>query len=245
MNTLPVLLLTGANNHDWKRSTPFFKALLEKTGEFSVTVAENPSAALEDAAALAHYRLLFLDYNGPPWSERARANFTAAIRNGLGLVAVHAANNAFEDWEEYAKMLGLMWRTQTSSHGEFHEFEVRIADATHPITAGISGFRTHDELYHRLVPTRGIDMQVLATAWSDAKRGGTGRWEPVLAATRYGRGRVAYHALGHLWAGDPHGAYPGNSLVALQNSGFQQTLLRACEWAATGKVAAAVKAGQK
>jgi type 1 glutamine amidotransferase len=230
-----VLLLTGANNHDWKRSAPFFKTLLENSGRFTVTVAEDPSSALADVAALDRHDLLFVDYNGPAWSAVAQANFLAAVKRGKGLVAVHAANNSFPEWEEYAKLLGLMWRTE-SSHGEFHEFEVKISDHTHPITQGVAGFRTMDELYHKLVPTRGLNMQVLATAWSDLKRGGTGRWEPVMTVTDYGRGRVFYHALGHIWAAEPNNPYPGSSLVALQNPGFQNTLLRGCEWAATGTV---------
>ena len=43
-----VLLLTGENNHDWRRSAPFCKALLEDTGRFHVTLSEDPSSALAD-----------------------------------------------------------------------------------------------------------------------------------------------------------------------------------------------------
>jgi len=235
MNKLPVLLLTGANNHDWKRSAPFLKKVMEESGRFVVTLTEDPSAALEDAVGLRRYALILIDYNGPPWSKAARANFLAAVKQGTGVVAVHAANNAFPEWKEYAELVGLMWRPE-SGHGQFHEFKVTVDDPTHPITRGVADFRITDELYHRLVPTPGVPLHVLATAWSDEKKGGTGADEPVMTVTHYGKGRVFYQALGHLWAGVPKDGYIGCTLIALENSGFQQTLLRGCEWAATGTV---------
>ena len=140
-------------------------------------------------------------------------------------------------------MLGLMWRPD-SGHGQFHEFQVKISDHDHPITRGVADFRITDELYHRLVRTPGVDLHVLATAWSDEKTGGTGRDEPVMTVTRYGKGRVFYQALGHLWAGVPKDGYIGCTLIALENPGFRQTLLRGCEWAATGDVAVPAPAGK-
>ena len=43
--------------------------------------------------------------------------------------------------------------------------------------------------------------------------------------------------LGHVWQGDPEGEYKGASMITFENPAFQQALLRACEWAATGTVA--------
>ena len=44
----------------------------------------------------------------------------------------------------------------------------------------------------------------------------------------YGKGRVYVTMLGHLWKGKPD--------TALRCIGFQTTLIRGCEWAATGEV---------
>jgi len=231
MPPIPVLLLTGANNHDWKRSSPFLKKVLEDSGQYTVTLTEDPSSVLEKGG-LDAYPLLLLDYNGPAWSAAAQANFLQAVATGTGVVAVHAANNSFPEWKEYEKMVGLTWRS-TSGHGKFHEFTVKITDHDHPATRGLADFRTTDELYHRLVLTPGIDLRVLATAYSDPAVGGTGKDEPMLAVTQYGQGRVFYHALGHIWAGAPQvPPHPGCTLIALENAGFQTTLLRACAWAA-------------
>jgi len=101
MAKIRTLLLSGANNHDWKRFVAFLRDVLEKSGKFAVTMAENPSASLEDAADTeglpAH---LLRTTTGPPWSEKAKANFVAAVEGGT--VACHPprADNAFPGWVE-------------------------------------------------------------------------------------------------------------------------------------------------
>ena len=235
MAAIKTLLLSGANNHDWTRSSPFVRDLLNATGKFDVTLTEDPSAALEDAEALEGYDLIFSDYNGPEWSDAAKANFEAAVRSGTGLVILHAADNAFKGWVEYEKMCALMWREGTG-HGAYHEFEVKITDRDHPITRGLADFRLWDELYHRLVHMHDAPHRVLATAYSDPETGGTGNDEPMMAVTQYGEGRVYHSVMGHVWPGDPEDS-PTCSMRTFENKDFQNTLLRGAEWAATGEVA--------
>lgn len=223
------LLLSGENNHDWRRSSPFIKQVLEESGLFEVTLTENPSEALENAEGLCKYNLIFSDYNGPEWSEKAKANFEAAVRDGMGLVVLHAADNAFPGWVEYEKMVGLLWREGTG-HGGFVEIDCRIVDKDHPITKGLSDFRKREELYHRLVHMHNVPYHVLAVAYSDPKDGGTGNDEPILIATQYGAGRIYHNALGHVWE--------GGDMSALEDDNFKRTITRGSEWAATGDVTA-------
>ena len=92
---------------------------------------------------------------------------------------MHAANNAFDGWAEYEKMVGLLWRKGTG-HGRYHPFDVHVIDHYHPITFAMEDLRMHpDELYHRLVLGKGADFRVLMSAFSDPKTGGTGRHEPM------------------------------------------------------------------
>ncbi|MGC8862649.1 MAG: ThuA domain-containing protein, partial [Armatimonadota bacterium] len=130
-------------------------------------------------------------------------------------------------WVEYEKMIGLLWREGTG-HGQFQEIEVRFVDQDHPITRGLADYHTWDELYNRLVHMHGVPYHVLATAWSNPEKGGTGNHEPVMVVTQYGKGRVYHQVLGHVWE--------GGDMRALENDGFKQTLIRGCEWAATGEV---------
>jgi type 1 glutamine amidotransferase len=57
-----------------------------------------------------------------------------------------------------------------------------------------------------------------------------------MVTTQYGAGRVFHMVLGHVWPGDPNGEYKGASMITFENPGFQKTLVRGCEWAATGDV---------
>ena len=234
---IQTLLLTGENNHDWRRSAPFCRDLLTRTGKFAVDLTETPDAALADAARLDRYGLFFIDYNGRMWSDRAKANFEAAVRAGAGVVILHASNNGFEGWAEYESMVALAWRAGTG-HGQYHEFKVTIKDHEHPVTRGLADFSTWDELYHRLapVPPPGVPYHVLATAYSAPETGGTGQHEPMMLALSYGRGRIFHQILGHVWPGDPS-KDKGSTMTSLENPGFQATLLRGAEWAATGAVA--------
>ena len=41
MTRVETLLPTGRNNHDWTRSAPFCRDLLERSGRFAVTLFED------------------------------------------------------------------------------------------------------------------------------------------------------------------------------------------------------------
>src|SRR5690606_38555295 len=91
---LPVLLITGANNHEWQWTAPSLREILEETGRFAVTVTEQPALTLADAEALAGYAAFVLDYHGERWGEPAERHFAAAVRGGTGVTVIHAADNA-------------------------------------------------------------------------------------------------------------------------------------------------------
>ena len=243
------LVITGQNNHDWRRSAPFCKDLLEATGKFKVDLTENPARTFADASAVKQYQLFFVDYNGPDWGETAKKNFEAAVAAGTGLFVLHAANN-IKDWPEFEKMAGLLWREGTG-HSAYHEVDVSIVNHDHPVTRGMQDFSLPDELYHRLVNTQNVPYQVLAAAYDNpnimgTRRRGSGRFEPVMITLEYGRARVFHYMLGHVWptiespdsgrlASNFH-PEQGASMQTFENAGFQRALVRGCEWAATGDV---------
>ncbi|MDR2469505.1 MAG: hypothetical protein LBD27_03375 [Tannerella sp.] len=76
---------------------------------------------------------------------------------------------------------------------------------------------------------------VLYTAWSDTSTHGSGREEPLIFTVDYGKARILHTMLGHC------GGSPENN-PSMQCAGFQTLLLRAAEWAATGKVTQPVPA---
>ena len=194
LEPIPVLIVSGANNHWFEWTTPSLKEMLEESGKFSVDVTNEPATTLADAEAIAPYRAFVLDYNGPRWGEAAESGFLAAVRAGTGVTVVHAANNAFEGWREYEELVALCWREGTA-HGRFHPFDVRITDRDHPITRNLAPLVAHpDELYHDLVHMHGTDFRVLAVAHSTQESGGTGEDEPMIVVKNFGEGRRFPHA---------------------------------------------------
>jgi hypothetical protein len=236
---LRALIFSGRNNHDWRATTPFLKKILLDTGRFDVRVNEEPAGA--SPATLAPYDLLVLDYCGARWGETAEKAVERFVSSGKGLVVFHAASYPFGDapilgddpkagqveppWMEYRKMVGAYWSRSEkpiTGHGQRHSFEVKWTRPDHPIARGLPRtFWATDELYHnfRLMP----GVEVLATAFDDAKFDGTGKDEPILWTVAYGQGRVFHTALGH-------------NVAALQEPGFLTSFARGAEWAATGAV---------
>jgi uncharacterized protein len=253
---VPVMLLTGEQGgpyHAWEKTTPVLKEILERAGKFKLDVVTAPPKGGDFSAfrpEWSKYKAIVLNYDAPDerWPAELKASFEQYVRNGGGLVAVHAADNAFPQWAAYNSMIGIGgWRGRNEksgsfwyfrdgklvsdpspgpagSHGARLPFTVENRNTTHPITKGLPAKWSHvaDELYARLRGP-GENMTVLSTAYSDPANKGTGRDEPILMVLSFGKGRIFHTTLGH----DPE---------AMSGPAFAVTLQRGTEWAATGKV---------
>jgi HEAT repeat protein/type 1 glutamine amidotransferase len=203
----------------------------------------------------ADYDVVVLDYDGydrKGWSKRTKKAFVKYVKSGGGVVVYHGANNSFPDWEQYNEIIGLggwggrdeksgpmvRWRDgkvvldyspgDAGSHGPAHAFQIINREKDHPITRGLPEKWMHakDELYGELRgPAK--NLTVLATAYSDPAKNGTGEHEPILFTIDYGKGRVFHTPLGHARE---------LPLPCMESVGFIVTFQRGAEWAATGKV---------
>src|SRR5262249_11831464 len=183
------------NNHDWKYTTPRIREALEETGRFTVDVTETPAKTLADANALAKYRVLVLNYNGPRWGEPAETNFLKAGAGRTGVQWIQAADNAVIGWTEYERLVGDLWVVPITGHGAYHAFDVHVVDREHPITRDFPDIPAHpDELYHRLVNTQNVERRVLMTAFSSPDQGGTGEEGPMVLVPPERQGRDFPHA---------------------------------------------------
>jgi type 1 glutamine amidotransferase len=221
-----VLLLSGQNNHDWKTTTPKLEAILEEEGRFEVDITGSPGGLT--SSSLEPYDVILSNWNAygsgasaSPWPEEARRATLDFVRRGNGHVVVHAGGSSFEDWDDYARLTLAAWKNGQSSHGPIHEFLVRVDDPSHPVTAGLAPFTIRDELWNRPGTVEGA--RVLASSFSARDKEGTGEWEPTVLAGGFGKGRSLTILLGH-------------DAEAMANPGFRALLVRAVEWAATGRV---------
>ncbi|WZO99402.1 ThuA domain-containing protein [Isosphaeraceae bacterium EP7] len=254
---LKVLLIDGQNNHNWKAMQPVLVDALTSTGRFDVDVATTPPPKSPASAwdsfrpDFSKYAAVVSNYNGEAWPEPLKTSLEKYVSGGGGLVVVHAANNAFAEWPAWNEMIGMGWRDSKfgerltvddsgkvvksakgegpgAGHGPAHAYPVVVRDADHPITKGMPARWAHptDELYHgQRGPVE--HMHILATAYSDKAKGGTGTNEPMAWTIPVGKGRVFTTVLGHV---------NGDDTTAIRCVGFQSLLSRGAEWAATGKV---------
>ncbi len=248
-----ILIIDGQNNHNnWAQTSVMMKGYLEETGMFTVDIATTPQAGKDMSSFVpdfSKYNAVVLNYNGDSWPPATNDAFENFVKQGGGVVSIHAADNAFPEWKEYNQMIGLGgWGDRTErhgpyvyynadgklvrdntpgvggSHGKFHSFQVRTRDSRHPIMKGVPTVWMHekDELYDRM---RGPaeNMEILASAYSAKEQNGTGREEPIMMTIRYGKGRIFHTTLGH-------------ANESQQCTGFITFLQRGTEWVCTGKV---------
>lgn len=275
---LRVLIVDGQNNHAvWPKSTMMMKQYLEESGLFKADIARTrfinnwvreqawlPLAGAGESERLSEpqpdpafdpdfskYDLVVSNFGwkAAGWPEATKRKFEAYMKNGGGLVVVHAADNSWPEWKEFNRMIGLGgWGGRSEKdgpcvyyndegkevrddspgscghHGQQNEFQVTIRKKDHPITRGLPDFWIHskDECYSKL---RGPaeNLTILATACDSAELKAAGRHEPMLMTIDYGKGRVFHTTLGH-------------DTEAFEGVGFIVTFQRGAEWAATGKV---------
>lgn len=219
-----VLILSGMNNHAWRKTSPQLRIILEQSGRFDVRINEELLGITSET--LAKYDVVLSDYNGPRVGEGFEKALMESIAGGKGLAIVHAANNAFNGWDAFDKLIGHTWR-QGAYHPAFGQYTVTVVDSNHPVTEGMKDFETTDEMYCNL--RRHPEAQFTLLATSIAPSGAVqGMPQPMALVAEHGRGRVFHTPLGHVMSDE--------QMVSLRSPGFQALLLRGVEWAATGKV---------
>jgi len=247
------LLIDGTADEQAASRGAAFKAILESNGLFQVDLVATPAKGANPSTSQTQfdrYKVVVLNYGGDAWPVSSMAALDKYLQNGGGLVVLPAAGNAFPAWPEYNLMIGVSAsgnRNQSAGPLWFYKdgnlafdsaasgpagksprpdqpFPLTIRYTKHPITKGLPLVWMHaaDGLAGNLRGP-GKNMTMLATAFSDPERGGTGRDEPQLLALTYGKGRVFHTFL-------------GSTAEGVECVGFQVVLQRGAEWAATGKV---------
>ncbi len=201
-----VLFFRGGGIHDWKTSTSIVQPLLEKTGDFEVTLTES----LDDLKAdkIKSYQVVLFHCTGIEFADKEQEQgLCDFVRNGGAWAGIHSATDSFKKSDAYWELVG----GRFAGHGG-RKFTVYVIDKDHPITKGLEDFEIQDETYvhayHKFACMRAlIRMNV------ENERQCMG-WVQF-----YGKGRVFYSGLGH-------------GKEAWTNPAWQRYFVRGMYWAA-------------
>lgn len=211
-----VVIVTGEDygGHKWQQTAPVLKRLLEADRRLQVTVVEDlkflrsPELGKHDVVVM-HFKNYDPKVPGPEgWK-----NLEGFVRAGGGLVLVHFACGAFQEWPGFVKLAGRVWNPKLRGHDPRGKFRVDIAAPEHPITRGLKAFETTDEMYTCLDGK--TPVEVLATAVSKVD----GKTYPMAFVLDCGKGRVFHSPLGH-------------DVAAFQAPAVGELFRRGCAWTA-------------
>ncbi|MCL4691495.1 MAG: ThuA domain-containing protein [Candidatus Hydrogenedentes bacterium] len=166
------------------------------------------------------YNVVVLYNMGQKITEARQANLLKLLDQGVGLVVLHHAVAAFNQWPEYANIIGAKYYLEdTADHTKsvyLHDvdFTVNVADPNHPVTRGLQEFVIHDETYNNYDIFD--DNRVLLTTTETSSA-------PSLCwVRRYGNANVCFIQLGH-------------GPEAFANPDYQRLVAQAATWAAKQK----------
>jgi type 1 glutamine amidotransferase len=258
---ITVLIVDGFSNHDWKHTTQLLKSTLEAADGFSVAVStwpSDPTAQEEWDPAFAAYDVVIQNCNdiggGPHWPRRVEMALETYVAKGGGLYVFHSANNAFSDWPEYNRMIGLGWRDKDfgwaitlNDEGVETRIPAGEGDKTgHGSRADVLVTRVGEHPIHAGLPRKWIaaDIEVYRyargpaenlTVLSYAPDQKTGLNFPLEWTVEYGQGRIYTSTLGHVWMDqdDPEG---------MRCAGHQTLIPRIVQWLAKRPVDSTVPA---
>ena len=199
-----------------------FELMGEKTGAWSAIVSDDPESfapeKLKDVDAILFMSTtgeLFVKDNKhaqllrdtskplPPDAQRARElrdSLLAFVRNGGGIMGVHAATDSSYQWKEYGEMMGGYFNGHP-----WGKITLHIDDPANPVNAafGEKPFTIEDEIYTFKTPYSRERLHILASIDLEASKLDAGFNRPndhdyaVSWLNRYGQGRVFYCSLGH------------------------------------------------
>lgn len=188
-----LLVWGGWEGHEPEKGANLFAPFLREQG-YEVEIATTLDVYCDEA------KMQNLDLIVPIWtmgtitSEQEKGLLTA-VRSGVGIAGWHGCmGDSFRNNPDYQFMVGGQW---VAHPGGIIDYQVHIANADDPITAGLSDFWMHSEQYYMHIDPM---IEVLATTTFGDEHAPwiAGSVMPVAWKKMYGRGRVFYSSLGHV-----------------------------------------------
>jgi len=185
------LLMVHNGGHDFNGFKQTMAPVLERTGDFEVTVAENFDAL--QAESIKPFDVVLFYGSGGNINEAQEQGLEGFVKGGGGMVGVHATD-ASKESDVYWRLIG----GRFTGHGG-GSFMVRIEETEHPITKGMEDFEISDETYRNQYPP---DFKLHSLVHMD--RGD--EQQSMAWVLEIGKGRMFNTTLGHgdrAWA-NPH-----------------------------------------
>jgi type 1 glutamine amidotransferase len=153
-------------------------------------------------ANLDSFSALVFHYHHKTISDTALHRLETFVKNGGGILALHASTASFKETFPYFEILG----GRFIGHGKVERFE--SVNQSNDIFRGISNFTVRDELYiHEL--NGKIQVHFMAKH--------EGKDIPVVWTYQYGKGKICY-------------AVPGHTTASMYNKTYQQILQCGLKW---------------
>lgn len=249
---LSILIVDGFGNHDWEATTEDIKAILKTDPSIQCEVSTVPNEGSEEwkswLPALGDYDLVIQNTTdirvGGSWPRAAQQALESYVSSGGGLYIFHSANNAFPEWKEYNRMIGLGWRDKDfgpaiqivddkqvvipagqgsgTGHGKRLDTVItRIND--HPIHHGLpKKWMAADLEIYRYARGPAENMTVISYALEPK----TGINFPIEWVINYEQGRVYNSTYGH------HMHKQEATPAGIRCVAFRTICIRACYWLA-------------
>ena len=184
----------GWDGHEPKQVAAIIEEFLRAKG-FETEVSDTLDAFMNGE------KLKTLDLIVPVWTmgkitgEQLKP-LVEAVKSGVGIGGCHGGMcDSFREATEWQFMTGGQWVSHPGNAGV--TYTVHITDPDHFITAGTADFSvTSEQYYLHTDPSNTVLATMTFTGEHDKWLAGTVM--PVSWTRRYGQGRVAYCALGHV-----------------------------------------------
>jgi type 1 glutamine amidotransferase len=216
------VVVTGGHAFDEQAFPKLFEGHPDIVCEFKSQ--KDDSEVFEDVADWP-YDVVVLYNMTQKISEKRRQNFLGLLDRGVGLVVLHHAVAAFQDWPEFEKIAGTRYYLkETVVDGVKHlqgawkegvDFTIHVEDPEHPITKGLADFQVHDEGYRN--QTYAPDNHLLLSTDSPASE------KPIAWVRTYKNARVFCTPVGH-----------GSQIFTSEP--FRRVVARAIRWTAKRNV---------
>ena len=156
--TGPIKVLVVTGGHEFEHDALFTLFQGYDDIEYVEKDLKGQSDVFEDVSGW-DYDVIVLYNMTDGISEKGKRNFLALLDDGVGVLALHHSIANFQYWREYKRIIGCkFYHQKTEENGTVYEksgyqhdvdVPIKVVNAQHPVTRGLSDFTINDEVYSR------------------------------------------------------------------------------------------------